>query len=94
MGLYFRKGVGLGPLALNIGKRGVGISTGIRGIRAGVNSHGKFYTSANIPGTGLYYRRYYAHHHGGQTSSFAAGFWMGVILFPLVLVILVGWALR
>jgi hypothetical protein len=37
MGLFFRKRVGLGPLALNFSKSGIGISTGIRGLRAGLS---------------------------------------------------------
>jgi hypothetical protein len=31
MGLYFRKRIGLGPLALNFSKSGIGISAGVRG---------------------------------------------------------------
>jgi hypothetical protein len=49
-GLYFRKRIGLGPLALNFSKSGIGISAGMRGLRAGVSSH---YTSAGLPGTGV-----------------------------------------
>lgn len=88
MGFYFRKRIGLGPLALNFGKSGIGLSTGIRGLRAGISSHGRLYTSANIPGTGLYYRRYYAHHHASEPSSFAVAFWLGVLAVPLFLVLL------
>jgi hypothetical protein len=32
IGLYFRKRIGLGPLALNFSKSGIGISTGVRGL--------------------------------------------------------------
>jgi hypothetical protein len=32
MGLYFRKRIGLGPLALNFSKSGIGISAGVRGL--------------------------------------------------------------
>jgi uncharacterized protein DUF4236 len=36
MGLYFRKCLGLGPLSLNFSRSGIGISTGVRGLRAGL----------------------------------------------------------
>jgi hypothetical protein len=45
VGLYFRKRIGLGPLALNFSKSGIGISAGMRGLRAGVSSHRCVYTS-------------------------------------------------
>jgi hypothetical protein len=53
MGFYLRKRLGLGPLALNFGKSGNGISTGVRGVRAGLSSHRRVYTSAcnlDLPG--------------------------------------------
>jgi hypothetical protein len=43
---------------LNFGKRGIGISAGVPGLRVGVDSRGKAYTSAAIPGTGLSVRNY------------------------------------
>jgi Protein of unknown function (DUF4236) len=36
MGLFFRKRVGIGPLALNFSKSGIGISAGGRGLHAGL----------------------------------------------------------
>jgi hypothetical protein len=33
MGFYFRKRLGLGPLALNFSRTGVGISAGVRSLR-------------------------------------------------------------
>jgi hypothetical protein len=62
MGLYFRKRVGLGPLALNVSKSGIGLSLGVRGFHAGIASSRRPYVSASIPGTGLYLRQY-AHSH-------------------------------
>ncbi len=54
MGLRFRKSISLGKaLRLNIGKKGLGVSAGVKGFRVGVGSKGA-YTSAGIPGTGLY----------------------------------------
>jgi hypothetical protein len=52
MDFYFRKRIGLGPLALNSSKSGIGISVGVRGLRAGLTSHGHVYTSTGLPGTG------------------------------------------
>jgi hypothetical protein len=56
---YFRKRVGLGPLALNFSKSGIGISAGGRGLRAGLSSHRGVYTSAGLPGSGLRFVKYY-----------------------------------
>ncbi len=75
------------PLALRLSKSGVGLSTGLRGLRAGISSHRGIYTSASLPGTGLYYRRYYSHHHTGQSSSFRRGFTLGVLLVPFVIIL-------
>jgi hypothetical protein len=88
MGWFFRKRVSRGPLALNFSKSGIGISTGVRGMRAGISSHGKFYTSASIPGTGIYYRRYYNHHHSAEPSAFAIGFAVAAMAPYLLLAIL------
>jgi hypothetical protein len=90
MGLYFRKRIGLGPLALNFSKSGIGISAGVRGLRAGVSSHRRVYTSAGLPGTGLRFVKYYRHHHASEPPAHAAAFAIG---FLLPFVILVGIAL-
>jgi hypothetical protein len=37
MSLFFRKRLGFGPLAVNFSKRGIGISAGVRGFRAGLS---------------------------------------------------------
>jgi hypothetical protein len=94
MGFYFRKRRSFGPLSLNLTKSGIGISTGIRGLRAGVTSHGKLFTSANVPGTGMYYRRYYGHHHSSEPSSFQIGFIVGLALPFVLALVLALWSLR
>ena len=38
MALYFRKRLGMGPLALNFSRSGVGLSLGVRGFRMGWSS--------------------------------------------------------
>ena len=45
-----RKSFKVGGLKLNLSKGGVGVSTGIKGLRIGINSKGKQYVSA---GTGM-----------------------------------------
>lgn len=58
MGWGFRRSVKLGPLRLNLSKSGIGYSVGVRGFRVGKDAKGRSYTSASIPGTGLYSRNY------------------------------------
>lgn len=58
MGWGFRRSLKLGPLRLNLSKSGVGYSVGVRGFRVGKDAKGRSYTSASIPGTGLYSRNY------------------------------------
>lgn len=59
----FRKSAGV---RLNVGKRGVGVSVGGGGMRVGVGPRG-VYTSAGIPGTGLYGIHYLS--RGGKSRS-------------------------
>jgi hypothetical protein len=56
MGLRFRKSVSLGKgLRLNFGKKGMSITTGIRGAHVTYSTSGKKTTSFGIPGTGISY---------------------------------------
>ena len=59
------------PLALNFSKSGIGISAGVRRLRAGITSHHRMYTSAGLPGTGLRFVRYYRHHHASEPPAHA-----------------------
>lgn len=55
--LRFRRTLKIAPgIRLNVNKRSVGLSAGVRGARVSVNSDGRSTRSAGIPGTGLYYR--------------------------------------
>ncbi|MBR4823184.1 MAG: DUF4236 domain-containing protein [Spirochaetaceae bacterium] len=54
MGVSFRKSKNLGGLRFNVSKSGIGFSTGIKGLRVGVNSKGQSYVSGGTHG--LYYR--------------------------------------
>jgi len=56
MGLNFRKSINLGKgFKLNIGKKSVGISGGVKGARVSVNSKGRKTATFSLPGTGLSY---------------------------------------
>ncbi len=56
MGFRFRKSISLGGgVRLNLSKRGFGFGAGPRGLRLSLNTHGKLYGSAGIPGSGLYF---------------------------------------
>lgn len=57
MGWTFRKSASIGPFRVNVGKSGVGFSVGGGGLRTGVSSRGRKYSSFSIPGTGV---RYYS----------------------------------
>ena len=55
MSLRFRRSIKLIPgVRLNFGASTIGLSVGVPGARISVNSRGDVYTSAGIPGTGLY----------------------------------------
>src|SRR6185437_15501839 len=54
MSLHFRRSLSIAPgVPLNLGLHGAGVSIGRRGLHLGVNRRG-MYSSAGIPGTGLY----------------------------------------
>ena len=56
MGFRFRKSFKIAPgVRVNIRKKSVGISAGVKGARVSVNSNGRVTKSVGIPGTGLSY---------------------------------------
>lgn len=58
MGFNFRKSINLGGgLKLNLGKKSVGISAGVKGARVSVNSRGRKSATLSIPGTGISYTK-------------------------------------
>jgi hypothetical protein len=61
MGWYFRKSVSFGGLRFNFSKGGVGVSTGVRGLRFGVNSRGQQYVHCG--GGGIYYHKTFGTSH-------------------------------
>ena len=56
MGLRFRKSVKIAPgVRLNIGKKSVGVSAGVKGYRKSINSSGRVTTSIGTPAAGVSY---------------------------------------
>jgi hypothetical protein len=86
MGWRFRRSI-RGPLGLriNLSRRGVGFSEGVRGFRVGRDARGKAYSQTSIPGTGVY-RRYYAPGRPGARSraSSVAGIALRLIVTAVI----------
>lgn len=59
MGWRFRKVFRLGPFGWSLSRRGIGWSIGIPGLRYGISPTGSRYISVGIPGTGLYFIKYF-----------------------------------
>jgi hypothetical protein len=59
MAWRFRKSKKMGPFRATVSKKGVGTSVGFLGFRFGVTPTGRRYISFGIPGTGLYYIKYF-----------------------------------
>jgi hypothetical protein len=55
----FRKSKKIGIFRTTLTKKGIGTSVGIPGLRFGVSPNGRKYFSFGIPGTGLYYIKYF-----------------------------------
>ena len=64
--MRFRKRIKLGGINLNLSGSGVGFSIGVPGLRTGISSTGRRYSSFGIPGTGLYDVKY---HSSKKTSE-------------------------
>lgn len=54
MGFYLRKSVSLGPFRFNLSKSGLGMSAGVRGLRAGTGPRGNY---VQLGRGGVYYRQ-------------------------------------
>ena len=58
MGFQYRKSKSLGGGSrLNVGKRSVGVSSGVKGARVSFNTSGRAGISLSIPKTGIRYRK-------------------------------------
>ena len=49
----------MGPIRTTLSKGGVGMSWGIPGFRIGVSANGRKYLTIGIPGTGIYFTKYF-----------------------------------
>jgi Protein of unknown function (DUF4236) len=71
MGFRFRRSISLFPgIRLNIGKRGVSTSIGVRGAHITVG-HGKVRETVGIPGSGLSYSQTETTHRAAEPSNVA-----------------------
>ena len=52
--MELEEGLQLGPLRVNLSKKGVGYSVGVRGFRVGRDAKGQDYSRTSVPGTGIY----------------------------------------
>jgi len=58
VGFLFKKSIKIAPgIRLNIGKKSVGISAGIKGARISANTKGQTNASVGVPGTGISFRK-------------------------------------
>lgn len=85
MGLQFRKSKNIGAgTRINIGKKSVGVSSGMKGARFSINSKGRAGISLSIPGTGLRYRKSIKIGSGGLLSGICNLF---IALFQITLLL-------
>ena len=82
MGWRFSRSISLGPLRINLSKRGVGASVGAGPFRIGRSASGRNYGSARIPGTGISYRT----ESSERGRSFGCGCLLAVAVLALVAV--------
>lgn len=70
MGFYIRKSFRVGGVRLNLSKSGLGVSTGVRGFRLGMNGRG---TYVHMGRGGLYYRKQLSWNSRSRPSPSLAG---------------------
>lgn len=87
MGWNWRKAFDFGPLRVNLSKKGVGYSLGVRGFRIGRDAKGQDCSQTSIPGTGIYKRRYSGQSSGINNWSLAAliAVLLGLLLIEFLL---------
>jgi len=86
MGWSFRRSVNLGPLRVNLSRKGVGYSVGAKGFRAGRDAQGRDYTQTSIPGTGIY-NRSYSRTTSGRTAGAVVAAIIGFLAFLVKLIL-------
>ena len=103
MGWFLRKSFRVGPLRLNLSKRGLGASVGVKGARVGVDAPGKPYAAGGR--YGLYFRQALGASRASPTpdpvapsdqgqppasTSSASRLWWVLVVLALVLGIILG----
>jgi hypothetical protein len=87
MSLRFRRSIRIVPgVHLNLGMSGAGVSVGPRGLHVGVNHRG-MYTSAGIPGTGLYAVHHYRSGEHNEVRGNAGPFLVGVLIVAAIIIV-------
>jgi|GEM_PF-2693144 hypothetical protein len=88
MAIRFHRSLKLLPgIRLNFGKRGIGVSAGVCGLHVGVDTRGKAYTSASIPGTGLSVRNY-AKRGDLKAAQYSNAFVLGIVMALGIILVL------
>jgi hypothetical protein len=89
MGWNLRKAFNFGPLRINLSRKGVGYSVGVRGFRVGRDGTGQDYSQTSIPGTGIYKRSY-----SGQRRTIAKNWSIAALVAVFILLVLIKILLR
>lgn len=85
MGFIFRKSVRLGPIRINFSKSGIGISTGVPGLRVGRGANGRKQLSVGLPGSGVSWRKTSAAGKSGGCLIMLFVLAMGSVLLGVLL---------
>ncbi|MCL2469312.1 MAG: DUF4236 domain-containing protein [Alphaproteobacteria bacterium] len=66
MGFYLRKSIKAGPFRFNLSKSGIGVSTGIKGLRLGTGPRGNY---IHMGRGGFYYRKTFGNNSSASPST-------------------------
>ena len=89
----FRWRINLGIARLNVTKDGMGVSTGVPGVRTGVGPKGGRWTAYSVPGTGISYMQRHGQRQSGATATPPK--WKSVVASTIVIGVVIAavWAL-
>jgi hypothetical protein len=59
----------VGPFKTTLSKGGVGMSWGMPGFRVGVSANGRKYLTIGIPGTGIYFTKFFNRQHQSRSND-------------------------
>lgn len=83
MGFFYRKSKKIGPFRINLSKSGIGLSTGVKGLRYSVGPRGSYVT---VGRRGVYYRKKISSSRGSKSSSASGA--LGIIVLLLATFVL------